>query len=156
MGDEVCGGFPTLPAPLALVTVAGRRWGVEGCFESGKNAAGPDHYQVRLHRAWQYRNLRDGIDKIKTIRSIFGAILGPGAWPRLLRIAVRDRISPGPGSRQSPIDDNDLILVSGWRVAGVGRVGLGVDDRQMVIEADGGRRKLEGVVCDDTFDRPGP
>ncbi len=45
------------PTPLALlVTVAGRRWGVEEAFQCGKNEVGLDHYQVRLHDAW-YRHI---------------------------------------------------------------------------------------------------
>ncbi|WP_322769776.1 IS701 family transposase, partial [Frankia sp. Cr1] len=45
------------PVPLAaLVTVAGRRWNVEECFQSGKNEVALDHYQVRLYRAW-YRHI---------------------------------------------------------------------------------------------------
>jgi hypothetical protein len=41
------------PVPLAvLVKVAGARWAVEECFQAGKNAAGLDHYQVRLYKAW--------------------------------------------------------------------------------------------------------
>jgi len=45
------------PVPLAtLVTVAGRRWGIEECFQSGKNEVGLDHYQVRLYHAW-YRHV---------------------------------------------------------------------------------------------------
>ncbi len=41
------------PATLAqLVTVAGRRWPVEECFQAGKNEVGLDHYQVRLYHAW--------------------------------------------------------------------------------------------------------
>jgi hypothetical protein len=45
------------PVPLAtLVTVAGRCWGIEECFQSGKNEVGLDHYQVRLYVAW-YRHV---------------------------------------------------------------------------------------------------
>jgi SRSO17 transposase len=45
------------PVPLAtLITVAGRRWGIEECFQSGKNEVGLDHYQVRLYHAW-YRHV---------------------------------------------------------------------------------------------------
>jgi SRSO17 transposase len=45
------------PVPLAaLVTAAGRRWGIEECFQSGKNEVGLDHYQVRLYHAW-YRHI---------------------------------------------------------------------------------------------------
>jgi len=46
-----------VPVPLAtLVTVAGRRWGIEECLQSGKNEVGLDHYQVRLYHAW-YRHI---------------------------------------------------------------------------------------------------
>lgn len=45
------------PVSLAtLVTVAGRRWGIEECFQSAKNEVGLDHYQVRLYHAW-YRHI---------------------------------------------------------------------------------------------------
>jgi SRSO17 transposase len=45
------------PVPLArLVQVAGARWGVEECFQAGKNEAALDHYQVRLYKAW-YRHV---------------------------------------------------------------------------------------------------
>lgn len=35
-----------------LVHVAGARWPIEECFESGKNEVGLDHYQVRTWDAW--------------------------------------------------------------------------------------------------------
>jgi SRSO17 transposase len=45
------------PEPLSvLVMVAGRRWGVEECFQTGKNEVGLDHYQVRLYHGW-YRHV---------------------------------------------------------------------------------------------------
>jgi SRSO17 transposase len=45
------------PVPLAaVITIAGRRWGVEETFQAGKNEVGLDHYQVRLHRGW-YRHV---------------------------------------------------------------------------------------------------
>ncbi len=50
------------PVPLAALVagrrspVAGRRWNVEECFQSGKNEVALDHYQVRLYRAW-YRHI---------------------------------------------------------------------------------------------------
>lgn len=47
------------PRPVSLgtlVTVAGRRWEIEECFQSGKNEVGLDHYQVRLYHAW-YRHI---------------------------------------------------------------------------------------------------
>ncbi len=47
------------PAPVSLatlVTVAGRRWGIEECFQSAKNEVGLDHYQVRHYTAW-YRHI---------------------------------------------------------------------------------------------------
>jgi hypothetical protein len=36
--------------------VAGACWGVEECFQAGKNEAALDHYQVRLYKAW-YRHV---------------------------------------------------------------------------------------------------
>jgi len=84
--------------PLAvLAKVAGARWSVEECFQAGKNAAGLDHYQVRLYQAW-YRYvtlamlalawlavtraaLADGNDQLITsaneIRRMFTALCGP-------------------------------------------------------------------------------
>jgi SRSO17 transposase len=35
-----------------LVRVAGARWAIEECFQTAKNEAGLDHYQVRSYRAW--------------------------------------------------------------------------------------------------------
>jgi SRSO17 transposase len=35
-----------------LVRVAGSRWSVEETFQTAKNEAGLDHYQVRRYRAW--------------------------------------------------------------------------------------------------------
>ncbi|WP_345097916.1 IS701 family transposase [Planomonospora venezuelensis] len=41
------------PVPLIrLVAVAGARWTIEECFQTGKNEVGLDHYQVRLYPAW--------------------------------------------------------------------------------------------------------
>lgn len=39
-----------------LVLVAASRWTVEECFQTGKNEAGLDHYQVRNYTAW-YRHM---------------------------------------------------------------------------------------------------
>jgi SRSO17 transposase len=45
------------PVPLAeLVRVAGARWGVEECFQTGKTGTGLDDYQVRRYHAW-YRHV---------------------------------------------------------------------------------------------------
>jgi SRSO17 transposase len=38
-----------------LIRVAGTRWAVEECFQTAKNEAGLDHYQVRRYDAW-YRH----------------------------------------------------------------------------------------------------
>jgi SRSO17 transposase len=35
-----------------LIRVAGARWAIEECFQTAKNEAGLDHYQVRSYRAW--------------------------------------------------------------------------------------------------------
>jgi len=39
-----------------LVRVAGARWPIEECFETGKGQVGLGNYQVRLYRAW-YRHM---------------------------------------------------------------------------------------------------
>ncbi|WP_066370490.1 IS701 family transposase [Herbidospora mongoliensis] len=46
-----------IPASLnRLVMVAGTRWSIEECFQTGKNETGLDHYQVRSHPGW-YRHI---------------------------------------------------------------------------------------------------
>jgi hypothetical protein len=35
-----------------LIRMAGARWAIEECFQTAKNEAGLDHYQVRIWRAW--------------------------------------------------------------------------------------------------------
>jgi len=45
--------FTPRPVPLAvLVQVAGRRWTVEECFQTGKGLCGLDQHQVRRWRSW--------------------------------------------------------------------------------------------------------
>jgi SRSO17 transposase len=46
-----CAGPAATPAP-ELIRVAGARWAIEECFQTAKNEAGLDHYQVRGYRAW--------------------------------------------------------------------------------------------------------
>ena len=46
-----CAGPAATPVP-ELVRVAGARWAIEECFQTAKNEAGLDHYQVRDYRAW--------------------------------------------------------------------------------------------------------
>lgn len=46
-----CAGPITTPVP-ELVRVAGARWAIEECFQTAKNEAGLDQYQVRDYRAW--------------------------------------------------------------------------------------------------------
>jgi SRSO17 transposase len=46
--------YTPTPTTLArLITVAGRRWTVEGCFRSGKGLAGLDEHQVRRWTPWR-------------------------------------------------------------------------------------------------------
>ena len=49
----------------------------------------------------------------------------------------------------SAFDENHLVLVRGWRQAGVE---LGVHHSEPVAEADRCRRDLEGVMGDHVFD----
>jgi FOG: Transposase len=46
-----CAGPANTPVP-ELIRVAGARWAIEECFQTAKNEAGLDHYQVRSWRAW--------------------------------------------------------------------------------------------------------
>lgn len=46
-----CAGPAATPL-RELIRVAGTRWAIEECFQTAKNEAGLDHYQVRTFRAW--------------------------------------------------------------------------------------------------------
>jgi SRSO17 transposase len=46
-----CAGPVATPIP-ELIRVAAARWAIEECFQTAKNEAGLDHYQVRGYRAW--------------------------------------------------------------------------------------------------------
>jgi SRSO17 transposase len=46
-----CAGPTATPVP-ELIRVAAARWAIEECFQTAKNEAGLDHYQVRDYRAW--------------------------------------------------------------------------------------------------------
>ena len=46
-----CAGPATTPV-RELIRVAGARWSIEECFQTTKNEAGLDQYQVRDYRAW--------------------------------------------------------------------------------------------------------
>jgi SRSO17 transposase len=46
-----CAGPRATPIP-ELIRVAGARWAIEECFQTAKNEAGLDQYQVRDYRAW--------------------------------------------------------------------------------------------------------
>lgn len=49
--------FAPADAPLqTLVTVAGMRWTIEECFETGKDEVGLDEYEVRHWTGW-YRHI---------------------------------------------------------------------------------------------------
>jgi SRSO17 transposase len=49
-----CAGPAATPLP-ELIRVAGARCAIEECFQTAKNEAGLDHYQVRSFRAWYAR-----------------------------------------------------------------------------------------------------
>jgi SRSO17 transposase len=46
-----CAGPAATPVP-ELIRVAAARWAIEECFQTAKNEAGLDHYQVRSYRPW--------------------------------------------------------------------------------------------------------
>jgi len=46
-----CAGPAATPVP-ELIRIASARWAIEECFQTAKNEAGLDQYQVRDYRAW--------------------------------------------------------------------------------------------------------
>ena len=46
-----CAAPAATPLP-ELIRVTGARWAIEECFQTAKNEAGLDHYQVRSWMAW--------------------------------------------------------------------------------------------------------
>ena len=50
-----CAG-PLTTTAAQLVHIAGARWAIEECFQTAKNEAGLDHYQIRHYTAW-YRHI---------------------------------------------------------------------------------------------------
>ncbi len=50
-----CAEPATTPA-AQLVRVAGARWAIKECFQTAKNEARLDHYQIRHYQAW-YRHI---------------------------------------------------------------------------------------------------
>jgi SRSO17 transposase len=74
------------PVPLTvIITVAGRRWGVEETFQAGKNEVGLDHYQVRLHHGWY--------------RHVTLAMLAQ-AWLAVLAARSREKETSSPDARR--------------------------------------------------------
>lgn len=47
---------PTGTSLDQLITVAGSRWSIEDCFQSGNNECGLDEYEVRRYVGW-YRHI---------------------------------------------------------------------------------------------------
>lgn len=70
-----------------LVRVAGTRWPIEECFQSGKNDVGLDNYQVRLYRAW-YRHV--------TLAMLAGVFLAVLAHRHRAKKGARQPASPTP------------------------------------------------------------
>ncbi|WP_084966061.1 IS701 family transposase [Thermoactinospora rubra] len=109
------------PVPLGrLVHIVGCRWTIEECFQTGKNEAAFDHYQVRLYPAW-YRYM--------TLAMLALAFLA------VTRVAVGDPLTEpaDPGSCQlipmsvneirrlfalltrPPTDESHIVYWSRWR-----------------------------------------
>ncbi|GAA4582486.1 hypothetical protein GCM10023194_17330 [Planotetraspora phitsanulokensis] len=91
-----------IPVPLSrLVTVAGARWTIEECFQTGKNEAAIDHYQVRLYPAW-YRYM--------TLAMLALAFLAV-TRATLIREPDPDEVAPQKGP--TPITHSDLLAIIG-------------------------------------------
>lgn len=86
------------PVP-ELVRVAGARWPIEECFETGKGQVGLDNYQVRLFDAW-YRHM-----SLAMLAHTFLAVIthrhhqkkgGPQTHPQPPQPAAPDTTPPNP------------------------------------------------------------
>jgi SRSO17 transposase len=63
-----------------LVRVAGVRWAVEECFQTGKGQVGLDHYQVRRYDAW-YRHITLAMVAQAFLAVVRAGALDPAAVP---------------------------------------------------------------------------
>jgi SRSO17 transposase len=81
-----CAGPATTPVP-ELIRVAGARWAIEECFQTAKNEAGLDHYQVRDYRAW-YAHI--------TLAMLAAAYLATTRAAEIHREAEKGDLQPAP------------------------------------------------------------
>ncbi|MGW2216769.1 IS701 family transposase [Nonomuraea sp. NPDC001684] len=107
------------PVPLQrLIEVAGARWTIEECFQTGKNEAAFDHYQARLYPAW-YRYITLAMLALAFL-AVTRAALGarpapPGGTDPLIEISANEirrlfALLPRP-----PTSQPHILHWSRWR-----------------------------------------
>ncbi|MFI6928702.1 IS701 family transposase [Nonomuraea spiralis] len=107
------------PAPLRrLVQVAGARWTIEECFQTGKNEAAFDHYQVRLYPAW-YRYITLAMLALAFL-AVTRATLAPELGPttgtgQLIAISANEIRRLFAQLARPPINEDHILHWSHWR-----------------------------------------
>jgi SRSO17 transposase len=98
---------PRRESASELARVAGARWPIEECFETGKGQVGLDNYQVRLYSAW-YRHM-----SLAMLAHTFLAVIarrhhqkkgGPPPHPQPGQPAGPDTTQPAPTAPAHPPD----------------------------------------------------
>nr|WP_188192354.1 IS701 family transposase [Nonomuraea sp. SYSU D8015] len=110
------------PVPLQrLVRVAGARWTIEECFQTGKNEAAFDHYQVRLYPAW-YRYITLAMLALAFLTVTRTTALDPEpASPTGMGVGQLITISANEIRRlfalltRPPINEDHILRWSHWR-----------------------------------------
>jgi SRSO17 transposase len=109
------------PRPVSLqrlVQVAGARWTIEECFQTGKNEAAFDHYQVRLYPAW-YRYITLAMLALAFL-AVTRAALGPEPAPaagtgQLIAISANEIRRLFALLTRPPINEGHILHWSNWR-----------------------------------------
>ncbi|MER5327229.1 IS701 family transposase, partial [Streptosporangium roseum] len=109
------------PRPVSLqrlVQVAGARWTIEECFQTGKNEAAFDHYQVRLYPAW-YRYITLAMLALAFLavtRAALGPEPAPAAGPgHLIAISANEIRRLFALLTRPPINEGHILHWSNWR-----------------------------------------
>ncbi|MGW4413010.1 IS701 family transposase [Nonomuraea sp. NPDC004702] len=107
------------PVPLQrLVQVAGARWTIEECFQTGKNEAAFDHYQVRLYPAW-YRYITLAMLALAFLAVTRAAFstgpASPAGTERLIAISANEIRRLFALLTRPLIDEGHILHWSRWR-----------------------------------------
>lgn len=101
-----------------LVQVAGARWTIEECFQTGKNEAAFDHYQVRLYPAW-YRYITLAIFALAFLAVTRAALASDPAKPattgQLIMISANEIRRLFALLTRPPTNESHIMRWSYWR-----------------------------------------